>query len=169
MSFNFMAAVTIHSDFGAQENSLSLFPLFPHLFSVKWWEHTQWDWLVYGVQVCEFSHAHGCHHHRDASPPNLPSSSHHTFPPHPWPRPTPALLTLLVVQSFEACHVCVRLYSMQAFWNVFFHRAQCLGDASELSSVSKSAPSYRCAVLLRMDILQSITSLSKEHLGHLQS
>ena len=115
MSFNFMAAVTVHSDFGAQENSLSLFPLFPHLFSVKWWEHTQWDWLVYGVQVCEFSHAHGCHHHRDASPPNLPSSSHHTFPPHPWPRPTPALLTLLVVQSFEACHVCVRSYSMQAF------------------------------------------------------
>ena len=31
MSFNFMAAVTICSDFGAQENSLSLFPLFPHL------------------------------------------------------------------------------------------------------------------------------------------
>ena len=35
MSFNFMAAVTICSDFGAQENSLSLFPLFPHLFAVK--------------------------------------------------------------------------------------------------------------------------------------
>ena len=32
VSFNFMAAVTICSDFGAQENSLSLFPLFPHLF-----------------------------------------------------------------------------------------------------------------------------------------
>ena len=32
MFFNFMAAVTICSDFGAQENkSLSLFPLFPHL------------------------------------------------------------------------------------------------------------------------------------------
>ena len=29
---NFMAAVTICSDFEAQENSLSLFPLFPHLF-----------------------------------------------------------------------------------------------------------------------------------------
>ena len=27
-----MAAVTICGDFGAQENSLSLFPLFPHLF-----------------------------------------------------------------------------------------------------------------------------------------
>ena len=30
-----MAAVIICSDFGAQENSLSLFPLFPHLFAVK--------------------------------------------------------------------------------------------------------------------------------------
>ena len=33
---NFMAAVTICSDFGAQENSLSLFPLFPHLFAMKY-------------------------------------------------------------------------------------------------------------------------------------
>ena len=37
-SFNFMAAVTICSDFRAQENSLSLFPLFPHLFDLKWWD-----------------------------------------------------------------------------------------------------------------------------------
>ena len=35
VSFTFMAAVTICSDFGAQENSLSLFPLFPRLFSMK--------------------------------------------------------------------------------------------------------------------------------------
>ena len=33
---NFMASVTICSDFGAQENSLSLFPLFPHLLAMKW-------------------------------------------------------------------------------------------------------------------------------------
>ena len=32
----FMAAVTICSDFGGQKNSLSLFPLFPHLFAMKW-------------------------------------------------------------------------------------------------------------------------------------
>ena len=32
---NFMAAITIFSDFEAQENSLSLFPLFPHLFAMK--------------------------------------------------------------------------------------------------------------------------------------
>ena len=28
-----MAAATIYSDFGARENSLSLFPLFPRLFA----------------------------------------------------------------------------------------------------------------------------------------
>ena len=32
---NFMAAVAICSDFGAQENKVSLFPLFPHLFAMK--------------------------------------------------------------------------------------------------------------------------------------
>ena len=37
-SFNFMAAVTLCSDFGAQENKVSLFPLFPHLFAMKWWD-----------------------------------------------------------------------------------------------------------------------------------
>ena len=34
-SFNFMAAVTICSDFGAPQNKVSLFPLFPHLFGMK--------------------------------------------------------------------------------------------------------------------------------------
>ena len=38
-----MAAVTICSDFGAQENSLSPFPLFPHLFAVKWWDRMPWS------------------------------------------------------------------------------------------------------------------------------
>ena len=33
-----MAAITICSDFGTQGNSLSLFPLFPHLFVMKWWD-----------------------------------------------------------------------------------------------------------------------------------
>ena len=33
----FMAAVTICSDFGAQENSLSLFALFSHLFAMTWY------------------------------------------------------------------------------------------------------------------------------------
>ena len=34
-SFKFMAAVTICSDFGAPQKSLTLFPLFPHLFPMK--------------------------------------------------------------------------------------------------------------------------------------
>ena len=33
--FNFMAAVTICSDFGAQQNKVSLFPFFLHLFAMK--------------------------------------------------------------------------------------------------------------------------------------
>ena len=50
MSFNFMAAVTICSDFGASQNKVchfifgnkmgNLFPLFPHLFAMKWWDWT---------------------------------------------------------------------------------------------------------------------------------
>ena len=35
--------VTICSDFGAQENNLSLFPLFPHLFPMKWWDQMPWS------------------------------------------------------------------------------------------------------------------------------
>ena len=31
-----MAAVTVLGDFGAQENSLWLFPLIPHLYAMKW-------------------------------------------------------------------------------------------------------------------------------------
>ena len=42
-SFNFMAAVTICSDFGAQENSLFQFPLFPYLFAMKWWDRMPWS------------------------------------------------------------------------------------------------------------------------------
>ena len=45
-SFNFMAAVTIWSDFGAKENRLSLFPLFPHLFAIKWWDQMPWSLIL---------------------------------------------------------------------------------------------------------------------------
>ena len=35
--FNFMSAVTIHSSFGSSgKENLPLFPLFPHLFAMKW-------------------------------------------------------------------------------------------------------------------------------------
>ena len=37
--FNFMAAVAISSNFGAQKN----FPLFPHLFLMKWWDWMPWS------------------------------------------------------------------------------------------------------------------------------
>ena len=40
-----MPAVTICSDFRAQENSLSLFPLFPYLFAMKWWDWMPWSWF----------------------------------------------------------------------------------------------------------------------------
>ena len=42
-SFSFMAAVTICSDFRAQENSLSLFPFFLHLFAMKLWDQLPWS------------------------------------------------------------------------------------------------------------------------------
>ena len=35
VSFNFIATITICSDFGAQKNSQPLFPLFPYLFAMK--------------------------------------------------------------------------------------------------------------------------------------
>ena len=38
-----MDAVTIYSDFEAQEKSLSLFPLFAHLFAMKWWDQMPWS------------------------------------------------------------------------------------------------------------------------------
>ena len=41
--FNFMSAVTVSSDFGVQENCLSLFPFFPHLFVMKGWDWVSWS------------------------------------------------------------------------------------------------------------------------------
>ena len=38
-----MAAITICSDFGAHKNSQPLFPLFPHLISMKWWDQMPWS------------------------------------------------------------------------------------------------------------------------------
>ena len=43
VSFNCMAVVTICSDFGAQENKVYQFPLFPHLFVMKWWNQIPWS------------------------------------------------------------------------------------------------------------------------------
>jgi len=42
-SFNLVSAVTDHSDFGAQENKVCQFPLFAHIFSMKWWDQMPWS------------------------------------------------------------------------------------------------------------------------------
>ena len=46
-SFNFMEAVTICSYFGVppqkKQQSFSLFPLFPQLFAMKWWNQMSWS------------------------------------------------------------------------------------------------------------------------------
>ena len=56
-SFYFMAAVTICSDFGAQENSLSQFPLFPHLFTMKWWDWVPWSLVFECWVLSQFFHS----------------------------------------------------------------------------------------------------------------
>ena len=56
MSFNFMAAVTICSDFGAQENKVSpCFHFFPHLFAMKWWDQMPWSWCFECWVLSQFS------------------------------------------------------------------------------------------------------------------
>ena len=46
VSFDFMAAVTVHSDFRSPtRQSLSLFPLFPHLFATKGWDQMWWSYF----------------------------------------------------------------------------------------------------------------------------
>ena len=43
MSFNFMAAFMIHSDFRAQENKVCHCFLLTHLFAMKWWDQMPWS------------------------------------------------------------------------------------------------------------------------------
>ena len=43
-SFNFMAVVIIHSNFGAQEDKIChCFHFFPLVFAVKWWDQMPWS------------------------------------------------------------------------------------------------------------------------------
>ena len=42
-SLNFMAIVTICRDFGAPKSKASQFPLFTHLFAMKWWDQMPWS------------------------------------------------------------------------------------------------------------------------------
>ena len=41
--FNFMAAITVPSGFGAQDNEMSVLPLFPLLFAMRWWNWMPWS------------------------------------------------------------------------------------------------------------------------------
>ena len=55
-----MAAVTICSDFGAQKNKVwhcSLFPLFPHLFPMKWWDQMLWSSFYECWVLSQFFHS----------------------------------------------------------------------------------------------------------------
>ena len=37
MSFNVMAVVTVNNNLGHQENKMSMFPFFHHVFAMKFW------------------------------------------------------------------------------------------------------------------------------------
>ena len=69
MPFNFVVAVTIHSDFGAQENKVChCFHFFPHLFTMKWWDRMLWSlffecWVLNQVFTLLFH----CHQEVSAS------------------------------------------------------------------------------------------------------
>ena len=57
VSFNFMPEVTVHSDFGAKENTLSLFLLFPRLFAMKWWDQMWWSSFFYCWVLSQLFHS----------------------------------------------------------------------------------------------------------------
>ena len=47
-----MATVTVCIDFGTQENKISQFPLFPHLFAMKWCGHLSISSTVITSHIC---------------------------------------------------------------------------------------------------------------------
>ena len=53
-----MAAVTVLSDSGAQENEIWQFPLFPHLFAMKWWDQMAWSLFLL---ILSFKFFHNVH------------------------------------------------------------------------------------------------------------
>ena len=78
--FNFMAAVTIHSDFGAHENKIYVcFHFSPLLSAVKWWGWRPWSNRNISEHpltlVCCFNTTAlalaGCKEHSDPLPPDL--------------------------------------------------------------------------------------------------
>ena len=45
VSFNFMTAVTICSDFEAPKYKVCHYLQFPHLFAMRWWDQMPWSWV----------------------------------------------------------------------------------------------------------------------------
>ena len=56
-SFNCMAAVTVCSDFGAQDIKLSLLLLFLLLFAMNWWDKNWWDAMILVFWILSFKPA----------------------------------------------------------------------------------------------------------------
>ena len=54
VSFNFMTAVTICSDFGAKKIKSPLLPIFPLLFAMKWWDWMPWLCFMIGEFQANF-------------------------------------------------------------------------------------------------------------------
>ena len=53
-----MAAITIYSDFGAPKNKVwHCFPLFPHLFAMKWWDQMPWSSFSEGWALSQLFHS----------------------------------------------------------------------------------------------------------------
>ena len=54
-----MAAVTICSDFGAQENKVCHGFIFPHAFAMKWWDQ------IFVFQMMSFKPAFSLSHYKE--------------------------------------------------------------------------------------------------------
>ena len=55
---DFMSTVTIHSDFGAQENKIChYFHIFPHLSTKKWWDQVPSSWFFESWVVSQLYHS----------------------------------------------------------------------------------------------------------------
>ena len=105
-----MAAVIICSDFGAQENSLLLFPLFPHLFAMKWWDQIAWASFFEFWVLSQLFHSPLSPSLRDSSVPLcflLFSSVAQSCPTlcDPINRSTPGLLVHHQLPEFTQTHV----------------------------------------------------------------
>ena len=55
--FNFMAAITIYSDFGAQNTKSDTASTVPHLFPMKWWDQMLWSLFSECWALSQFFHS----------------------------------------------------------------------------------------------------------------